>query len=94
MLDVFLGIEVKAERLLEELDNGVLLCQLIDVLQNMVKACSSEEPEVRRCWTAMVLYLGTYSFVYVHFLLSLQGCKLPPQLFIRPWIIYFIFFRI
>ncbi|XP_036157177.1 GAS2-like protein 3 isoform X2 [Myotis myotis] len=44
-LSGLLGIEVKAERLLEELDNGVLLCQLIDVLQNMVKACSSEEPE-------------------------------------------------
>ncbi|XP_036108983.1 GAS2-like protein 3 isoform X1 [Molossus molossus] len=43
-LSGLLGIEVKAERLLEELDNGVLLCQLIDVLQNMVKACSSEEP--------------------------------------------------
>jgi hypothetical protein len=40
---MLLGIEVKAEKLLEELDNGVLLCQLIDVLQNMVKACSSEE---------------------------------------------------
>uniref|UniRef100_A0A8C0XMQ3 GAS2-like protein 3 n=1 Tax=Castor canadensis TaxID=51338 RepID=A0A8C0XMQ3_CASCN len=42
-LSGLLGIEVKAEKLLEELDNGVLLCQLIDVLQNMVKACSSEE---------------------------------------------------
>uniref|UniRef100_G1M9M2 Growth arrest specific 2 like 3 n=1 Tax=Ailuropoda melanoleuca TaxID=9646 RepID=G1M9M2_AILME len=42
-LSGLLGIEVKAERLLEELDNGVLLCQLIDVLQNMVKACDSEE---------------------------------------------------
>ncbi|XP_010829919.1 PREDICTED: GAS2-like protein 3 [Bison bison bison] len=43
-LNGLLGIEVKAERLLEELDNGVLLCQLIDVLQNMVKTCNSEEP--------------------------------------------------
>ncbi|XP_058937927.1 GAS2-like protein 3 [Kogia breviceps] len=43
-LSGLLGIEVKAERLLEELDNGVLLCQLIDVLQNTVKTCSSEEP--------------------------------------------------
>ncbi|XP_048205500.1 GAS2-like protein 3 [Perognathus longimembris pacificus] len=42
-LSGLLGIEVKAERLLEELDNGVLLCQLINVLQNMVKACNSEE---------------------------------------------------
>lgn len=67
MWDMLLGIEIKAERLLEELDNGVLLCQLIDVLQNMLKACSSEEPGVRRCWTAMVLHFGTYSFVYVHF---------------------------
>ncbi|XP_008830851.1 GAS2-like protein 3 [Nannospalax galili] len=44
-LSGLLGIEVKAEKLLEELDNGVLLCQLIHVLQNMVKACSSEAPE-------------------------------------------------
>lgn len=42
-LSGLLDIEVKAERLLEELDNGVLLCQLIDVLQNMVKTCNSEE---------------------------------------------------
>ncbi|XP_009002700.3 GAS2-like protein 3 [Callithrix jacchus] len=42
-LSGLLGIKVKAEKLLEELDNGVLLCQLIDVLQNMVKTCSSEE---------------------------------------------------
>lgn len=44
-LSGLLGIDIKAERLLEELDNGVLLCQLINVLQNMVKACHSEEPE-------------------------------------------------
>ncbi|EGW06683.1 Bile acid receptor [Cricetulus griseus] len=43
------GIDIKAERLLEELDNGVLLCQLIDVLQNMVKECHSEEPEPKVC---------------------------------------------
>ncbi|XP_004403912.1 PREDICTED: GAS2-like protein 3 [Odobenus rosmarus divergens] len=43
-LSGLLGTKVKAERLLEELDNGVLLCQLIDVLQNMVKACDSKEP--------------------------------------------------
>ncbi|XP_040840141.1 GAS2-like protein 3 [Ochotona curzoniae] len=43
-LSGLLGIEVKAESLLEELDNGVLLCQLVAVLQNMVKACSLEEP--------------------------------------------------
>lgn len=55
-----LGLEVKAERLLEELDNGVLLCQLIDVLQNMVKTCNSEEPEVRTCLTVVTLYLCTY----------------------------------
>ncbi|XP_006888584.1 PREDICTED: GAS2-like protein 3 [Elephantulus edwardii] len=42
-LSGLLGIEVKAERLLEELDNGVLLCQLIAVLQDMVKNCNSEE---------------------------------------------------
>ncbi|XP_069847201.1 GAS2-like protein 3 [Dipodomys merriami] len=44
-LSGLLGIEIKAERLLEELDNGVLLCQLINVLQNMVKSCNSEESE-------------------------------------------------
>ncbi|XP_055973794.1 GAS2-like protein 3 [Sorex fumeus] len=43
-LSGLLGIEVKAERLLEELDNGALLCQLIDVLQNMVRAGNAEEP--------------------------------------------------
>ncbi|XP_076967881.1 GAS2-like protein 3 [Tamandua tetradactyla] len=43
-LSGLLGIELKAERLLEELDNGVLLCQLIGVLQNLVKTCNSEEP--------------------------------------------------
>ncbi|XP_052021320.1 GAS2-like protein 3 isoform X2 [Apodemus sylvaticus] len=43
-LSGLLGVDIKAERLLEELDNGVLLCQLINVLQNMVKACQSEEP--------------------------------------------------
>ncbi|XP_066118685.1 GAS2-like protein 3 isoform X2 [Saccopteryx bilineata] len=43
-LSGLLGIDVKAERLLEGLDNGVLLCQLINVLQNMVKTGSSEEP--------------------------------------------------
>ncbi|XP_032202522.1 GAS2-like protein 3 [Mustela erminea] len=43
-LSGLLGIEVKAERLLEELDNGVLLCQLIDVLQSMVKTFESGEP--------------------------------------------------
>ncbi|XP_036617226.1 GAS2-like protein 3 [Trichosurus vulpecula] len=38
-LNGLLGIDVKAERLLEELDNGVLLCQLINVLQNIIKTC-------------------------------------------------------
>ncbi|KFO30303.1 GAS2-like protein 3 [Fukomys damarensis] len=38
-----LGFQIKAEKLLDELDNGVLLCQLIAVLQNMVKTCNSEE---------------------------------------------------
>ncbi|XP_054134772.1 GAS2-like protein 3 [Melozone crissalis] len=40
-LSGLLGMEVKAEQLLEELDNGVLLCQLIDVLQNTVEKCCS-----------------------------------------------------
>ncbi|EHB06646.1 GAS2-like protein 3 [Heterocephalus glaber] len=42
-LSGLLGFEIKAEKLLDELDNGVLLCQLIDVLQNKVKTCNSEE---------------------------------------------------
>ena len=79
---MFLGIEVKAERLLEELDNGVLLCQLIDVLQNMVKTCNSEEPVVRKCLTVVILYFGTYWFVYGHYLF-LQDYKLPPQLYVN-----------
>ncbi|XP_009079006.1 PREDICTED: GAS2-like protein 3 [Acanthisitta chloris] len=41
-LSGLLGIEVKPEQLLEELDNGVLLCQLVGVLQNTIKKhCSS-----------------------------------------------------
>ncbi|XP_076776050.1 GAS2-like protein 3 [Arvicanthis niloticus] len=43
-LSGLLGVDIKAERLLEELDNGVLLCQLVGVLQNMVKACHPDEP--------------------------------------------------
>ncbi|XP_043825265.1 GAS2-like protein 3 [Dromiciops gliroides] len=38
-LNGLLGVDVKAERLLEELDNGVLLCELINVLQNTIKTC-------------------------------------------------------
>ncbi|XP_062471462.1 GAS2-like protein 3 [Pezoporus occidentalis] len=40
-LSGLLGIEIKAEQLLEELDNGVLLCQLVGVLQNTIKECCS-----------------------------------------------------
>ncbi|XP_009997326.1 PREDICTED: GAS2-like protein 3 [Chaetura pelagica] len=40
-LSGLLGIEIKAEQLLEELDNGVLLCQLVGVLQNTIKKCCS-----------------------------------------------------
>ncbi|XP_045147214.1 GAS2-like protein 3 [Echinops telfairi] len=43
-LSGLLGTAVKAERLLHELDNGVLLCQLIAVLQEMVKTCTSDAP--------------------------------------------------
>lgn len=57
---MFLGIEVKAESLLEELDNGVLLCQLVAVLQNMVKACSLEEPRVSERVAVVVPQLGAY----------------------------------
>ncbi|XP_053114168.1 GAS2-like protein 3 isoform X2 [Hemicordylus capensis] len=38
-LSGLLGIELAAEQLLEELDNGVLLCMLIEVIQNSVKRC-------------------------------------------------------
>lgn len=76
---MLLGIEVKAEQLLEELDNGVLLCQLIDVLQNMVKTCNSEEPEVRTRLTVVTIYFCPYLLVYVHFLSYLKGCELPPS---------------
>uniref|UniRef100_A0ABM5GFA2 GAS2-like protein 3 n=1 Tax=Pogona vitticeps TaxID=103695 RepID=A0ABM5GFA2_9SAUR len=36
-LSGLLGVELTAERLLEELDNGVLLCKLIGVIQSAVK---------------------------------------------------------
>ncbi|XP_039210011.1 GAS2-like protein 3 [Crotalus tigris] len=43
-LSGLLGIELKAEHLLEELDNGVLLCILIGVIQNIVKSsCNSND---------------------------------------------------
>ncbi|XP_043943721.1 GAS2-like protein 3 [Protopterus annectens] len=38
-----LGREVKSERFMEELDNGVLLCQLIAVLQSKVQQCCEKE---------------------------------------------------
>ncbi|XP_009675882.2 GAS2-like protein 3 [Struthio camelus] len=40
-LSGLLGVQVTAEQLLEELDNGVLLCQLVGVLQNTIKKCCS-----------------------------------------------------
>lgn len=85
---MFLGIEVKAERLLKELDNGVLLCQLIDVLQSMVKTGNAEEPGVSRYLTPSYMQC-----ICVHFLWSLQGCELPPQLFVRPWMILLNLFK-
>ncbi|XP_067415191.1 GAS2-like protein 3 [Emydura macquarii macquarii] len=42
-LSGLLGIEVTAERLLEELDNGVLLCHLVGVLQSTIKKCCSSK---------------------------------------------------
>uniref|UniRef100_A0A8C8SWW5 Growth arrest specific 2 like 3 n=1 Tax=Pelusios castaneus TaxID=367368 RepID=A0A8C8SWW5_9SAUR len=42
-LSGLLGIEVTAERLLEELDNGVLLCQLVGVLQSTIKKCCNSK---------------------------------------------------
>ncbi|KAK1168887.1 GAS2-like protein 3 isoform X1 [Acipenser oxyrinchus oxyrinchus] len=42
-LSGMLDREVKAERFMEELDNGVLLCQLIVVLQSKVQECCSTD---------------------------------------------------
>ncbi|CAM5084284.1 unnamed protein product [Natator depressus] len=42
-LSGLLGVDVTAERLLEELDNGVLLCQLVGVLQSTIKKCCSSK---------------------------------------------------
>ncbi|MGH0116500.1 UNVERIFIED_CONTAM: hypothetical protein FKN15_009633, partial [Acipenser sinensis] len=42
-LSGMLDREVKAERFMEELDNGVLLCQLIGVLQSKVQECCSTD---------------------------------------------------
>ncbi|KAK6482708.1 GAS2-like protein 3 isoform X1 [Huso huso] len=42
-LSGMLDREVKAERFMEELDNGVLLCQLIGVLQSKVRECCSTD---------------------------------------------------
>ncbi|EMP28337.1 Bile acid receptor [Chelonia mydas] len=44
------GVDVTAERLLEELDNGVLLCQLVGVLQSTIKKCCSSKD--LRSWEA------------------------------------------
>uniref|UniRef100_A0A8C6XEJ3 Growth arrest specific 2 like 3 n=1 Tax=Naja naja TaxID=35670 RepID=A0A8C6XEJ3_NAJNA len=41
-LSGLLGIELKAEHLLEELDNGVLLCILIGLIQSIVKSNSND----------------------------------------------------
>ncbi|XP_070803632.1 GAS2-like protein 3 [Pituophis catenifer annectens] len=41
-LSGLLGIELKAEHLLEELDNGVLLCILIGIIQSIVKSNSND----------------------------------------------------
>ncbi|XP_066489929.1 GAS2-like protein 3 [Tiliqua scincoides] len=38
-LSGLLGMELAAEQLLDELDNGVLLCMLIEVIQSTVKKC-------------------------------------------------------
>lgn len=40
----FAGVKLTAERLLEELDNGVLLCKLIGVIQSTVKkSCNPDD---------------------------------------------------
>ncbi|KAG8439460.1 hypothetical protein GDO86_005610 [Hymenochirus boettgeri] len=38
-----LGVEVRSEMFMEELDNGVLLCQLISVIQDTMKRCCTAE---------------------------------------------------
>ncbi|XP_029455584.1 GAS2-like protein 3 isoform X2 [Rhinatrema bivittatum] len=42
-LTSLLGTGVKADRFMEELDNGVLLCQLIFAIQNALKRCCTSE---------------------------------------------------
>ncbi|CAH2277498.1 GAS2 3 [Pelobates cultripes] len=38
-----LGVEVRVERFMKDLDNGALLCQLIHVVQNTMKQCCTAE---------------------------------------------------
>ncbi|XP_063783901.1 GAS2-like protein 3 [Pseudophryne corroboree] len=42
-LSGLLGIEVRGDRFMEELDNGVYLCQLIHVVQNTMRQCCTAE---------------------------------------------------
>ncbi|KAG9490559.1 hypothetical protein GDO78_006083 [Eleutherodactylus coqui] len=42
-LSSLLGVEVRAERFMEDLDNGVHLCQLIHVVQHTMKQCCTAE---------------------------------------------------
>ncbi|XP_067855322.1 GAS2-like protein 3 [Heptranchias perlo] len=44
-LSGMLGKEVRAESFMEELDNGVVLCKLIGILQHKVKECGNLENE-------------------------------------------------
>eukprot|EP00062_Callorhinchus_milii_P010614 gi/632955684/ref/XP_007893583.1/ PREDICTED: GAS2-like protein 3 [Callorhinchus milii] len=42
-LSGMLGKEIKVERFMEELDNGVVLCKLIGILQQKIKECRNQE---------------------------------------------------
>ncbi|KAM4677522.1 GAS2-like protein 3 [Discoglossus pictus] len=42
-LTSLLGVEVRSEKFMEDLDNGVLLCELIFVIQNTMRCCCTPE---------------------------------------------------
>uniref|UniRef100_A0A3B4Z6Q1 Growth arrest-specific protein 2-like n=1 Tax=Stegastes partitus TaxID=144197 RepID=A0A3B4Z6Q1_9TELE len=47
-LSTMMGVELTADRLMERLDNGVLLCQLAQLLQEKMIHANSNKPFIRR----------------------------------------------